>query len=143
MVFYIDTTPGGETLFIGVLEAGMTITVVNLPSIWHFCSKTVPEKLLVSLQSLRKISSKSSLRDEETGSGETIKPKADFQSFDGRSSSTVAGPLTAPELRKDLPDREFEAVATGGLHSQQERADLEDSQRIHVQHDVDITHEKS
>lgn len=93
VVFFFDyDAPGRQVIYVGLLESGMAITVVNLPSIWWLFSSTVPEKIDRSLHSL------CSLRSDES---HTVTPPTGFGpddgsfqpcrpvQFDGRNSSVV------------------------------------------------------
>lgn len=92
IVFFFDfDAPGRQVIYVGLLESGMTITVVSLPSIWWLFSSTVPEKLVPGLQSLCSLGSNDSRRSSETRvnkEDETDEPYRPMY-FDGRNISMV------------------------------------------------------
>ena len=67
IVFYAQSAAGGQTYYfthdpertntriayIQMLESGISITAINLPSLWKVCTATLPEKFASITQSLR------------------------------------------------------------------------------------------
>lgn len=100
IVLYVEfDAPSQQVLYIGLLECGMTITVVNLPSVWHLCTKQIPSEVRRNVRSLR------SLRSEDPKRCQAAAVMEERSSWAPRGDSsllteTEAGP-TQNAGRKD------------------------------------------
>ena len=70
----LDTEP----IYYTVLECGLSLIAVNLPSLWYLLSKTTPENILRSVRSII------SLRSEHSAGHGSVQPSR----FEKRSNSS-------------------------------------------------------
>ena len=72
-----------ETIYLAVLECGLSLIAVNLPSLWYLLSHTSPEKMIRSLQSIISLRSE---RSASSGHAEAS-PNRQPSHYDKRSAS--------------------------------------------------------
>ena len=109
-----------EKIYLAVLEYGLSLIAVNLPSFWYLLSHTSPEKMLRSLQSII------SLRFERSaGSGHGgASPNRQPSHYDKRriSSSSHSHILQHDALHmesyimRDLEDKDESYLQRGKIH---------------------------
>ena len=73
-----------ETIYLAVLECGLSLIAANLPSLWYLVSHISPEKMLRSLQSIISLRFK---RSAGSGHGEAS-PNRQSSHYDKRSASS-------------------------------------------------------
>lgn len=129
-------------LFFVMLENGISLVAVNLPSLWLLCTSVIPDKMVRSLRSvisLVSINSRGS-GSRTTGDGETIDPET-LQKAGSTASSDTNDRLVlshqSDALRRDLEGHNFQSYAMhefeqGGTTSVPKNA-------IHVQHTIELS----
>ena len=103
---------------LAVLEAGMSLIAVNLPSLWYFHNNVTPEKIIRSIRSIASLGSRTS--GESAKSNTEIPQAHEAQKQDSFSATSEAelmyphtkGPISGayavsdvspkPEERKDM-----------------------------------------
>lgn len=140
LVFYVDLLKGSTGIFanedvqiaetrivyIQLLEAGVSVTALNLPPLWGLSSSTALH-IVRSVQSLHSLQSVFSAHSQRSGSATSKDARANA----GRTQDAQA--IDPESLR-------FTASAThpeGSVKHGSEKAELEQN-HIHVQRDVEI-----
>jgi hypothetical protein len=131
-----------------ILEAGLTIVAVNLPSLWYYLAGSTPERVLRSVRSILSLGSNRGSQGSVKKGSRTGKPAAENgstreQSLDTNSSETQLADRGAQDLAypegssaetyaiRDLPGHQNPAIERGAWTGQ----------GIQVNHSIQLTEE--
>ena len=125
-----------------MLEAGMSLVAVNLPSLWLLCTSVIPERVVHSVRSMLSLHSQ---RSKSSNLGETRKPGSTDSTNPSlpSSSSQLASQVSPYRLRADLEDQKLEAYAmyeTGSEAKEQQALKLPKG-RIGVEDTIELRRE--
>ncbi|CAK4021223.1 Hypothetical predicted protein [Lecanosticta acicola] len=149
VVFFFQAKgPEPQTLYIGLLESGMSITVVNLPSIHYLCTSTIPSRVAHSLRSIRTLGSVDSQASRSRSESE-VHPKGNDEvetptiAVHGKSSWSSQGSLAGNGNTTDVEAWHTEAdEAKDTADADREKSTGQYSRAsIHVRNDVEIRRE--
>ena len=109
-----------ETIYLAVLECGLSLIAVNFPSLWYLLSHTSPEKMLQSLQSIISLRSE---RSAGSGHGEAS-PNRQPSHYDKRSASSSSHSHILQHdalhmesyVMRDLEDKDESYLQRGKIH---------------------------
>ena len=141
-----DVVADTETSYLCMLEAGMSLVAVNLPSLWLLLTTVVPDKLkhtMFSVLSLRSSGhSDKEAVDKGAGSSSTNLKRHGPSSTDSQrpvlySGDDLSYPRFPPHnLRGDLEDQKYETYA---MHKMDGNGPVRDSLgRIHMENTVEL-----
>ena len=151
-----------QSFYFAMLEAGMSVVAVNLPSLWLFFTSLMPEKLVRSVRSMISLSSLSSQRRSDLNSASAAATSSSATHLGRKPDSSSSINSGRPDFPSDLsqlryhrqmveqqlngtPDgQKVEAIAMHNTESkgQQREKTWVPQGQIHVEDTIELSREK-